>query len=128
MSEVQPQTIREQLAEAVAAKDILKSLERLQSNRDFRKLIVDDFMGTNMIRQVGVSIDSDFEDENTRKYAVGEAQAGAYLKRWLMAQKAMLRQLISTIPKLEEALAEQDQVDPGHDMDEAEADEDEGQE
>lgn len=122
MSEVTYATIREQLAAAHVAKDTLKSFERLESNRDYRKLIKDGFMGSNMIRQIGNSVEVGFDEPEVAKYALGEAQAGGYLKRYLEAEKAQLRQLVGTIPKLEAALAEEDQAEAGHDLDEEEDD------
>lgn len=116
MSEVKQSEIRAQIKAAEAAKDTLKSWERLQGNRDFRKLISEGFIVTNAARQVGNSIDVCFEDADARAYALGEAQAAGYLKRYIAAEIKMLRTMVESIPSLEHTLSEMIRNEEGGDF------------
>lgn len=93
---------RDKLKSAV---DNRASALKLSSNRDFRKLILDEFCEKECARYAQNSGNPQF-DESTRQDCLGMAQAAGHLKRWLSVQVQMGDQAEREIVDLEAALEE----------------------
>lgn len=78
---------------------------RLSNNRDFKKLIIDDFCLKEAARLVGESADPAL-DQQQRMDALSMAQAGGHLRRFLSMAFQMGAVAERDISEIEEALAE----------------------
>ena len=78
---------------------------KLSNNREFRKLILDEFCEKECARYAQNSGNPQF-DEATRQDCLGMAQAAGHLKRWLSVQVQMGDQAEREIIDLENALEE----------------------
>lgn len=101
MSEVAKleQTI-ESMKRDIAVKDMV---EKLESNREFKKLIIEGFCTKEAATYVQLSADPNLGDRE-RADALGLAQASGHLKRYLEVLKTMGRQAQSRLSSYEEEL------------------------
>lgn len=89
---------------------------RLSNNRDFRKLILDDFCLKEAARLVAESADPAL-NERERADALAMAQAGGHLRRFLSATFQMGAVAERDISEIEEALAEARAEEDGPEID-----------
>ena len=111
MSEVnQLEAQQEGLKQAI---EMRQAVQRLTQNADFRKVIVDNFMGTECARYAQASADPALAEKN-QKDALHIAQASGHLKRYLSVCIQMGNQaendLYSLDQELATARAEEDQI------------------
>lgn len=78
---------------------------RLSKNRDFQKLILEEFCTNECARYVQNSANPALGAEE-RADSLSIAQASGHLKRWLSVQVQMGAHAENELPQLEEALAE----------------------
>lgn len=101
----QIEALEQQLKDAkelVARRDLAL---RLGQNRDFRKLILEDFIITEASRLVAQSADPVLSAKEQQD-ALNMAQAGGHLKRYLSMMVMMGNSAESSIPDIEQALIE----------------------
>lgn len=101
----QLQALEQQLKDAkelVARRDLAL---RLGQNRDFQKLILEDFIVTEAARLVGQSADPAL-DPHQRADALNMAQAAGHLKRYLSMMVRMGNTAEEDVPQIEAAIAE----------------------
>lgn len=99
------QALEGQLARTKELIDRRNLALRLSSNRDFRKLILDEFCVKEAARLVGESADPAL-DPRERADALAMAQSAGHLKRFLSATFQMGAVAERDISEIEEALAE----------------------
>lgn len=87
------------------AYDTFKALERLQNNRDFKKIILEGFLVQDCARSVAVSVDPGLS-QDIRESAMGMAKAAGYLKQYLQALYAQLSRAGGELKEVDEALIE----------------------
>lgn len=78
--------IQEVNAHIEALKEVVelgRQAEKLASNREFRKLILETFMVKEAARYAHVSGDVDGQSQSARDEALAICQAAGHLKRWL---------------------------------------------
>lgn len=78
---------------------------KLNSNREFRKLILEDWCATDAARLIGMSADPNLSKQE-REDSVAMAQAPGHLRRWLSVAVVMGNTAAREIGEVEEALAE----------------------
>lgn len=108
------QQLEAQLADAKKLIERREMAQRLFTNRDFKRLIVDEFMGTECARYAQESGDPAL-DANGRADALALAQAAGHLKRFLSVviqmSSAAERNIADIEQVLEEVRAEEAQGD-----------------
>lgn len=97
--------LEKQLAEAKELTENRQLALRLYKNRDFKKLIIDQFCTTEAARYVQVSGDPALKAEE-RADALAMAQASGHLKRYLSMVVQMGAASERDLPAIEEALVE----------------------
>lgn len=103
MSEVSAlNTQRQQAKEAVDRRDMAK---RLANNRDFKKLILEDFCVTECAAYAQRSADPALSVE-ARQDALNIAQASGHLRRWLQVIGTIGNQAESNLEDLDNAIVE----------------------
>ena len=80
-----------------------KALERLFNNRDFKKLILDEFCVKECARYAQLSADPQLTAAD-RADAMATAQAAGHLRRWFHVKKQMGITAASSIPSVEAEL------------------------
>lgn len=105
MSEVTIEQLEDQRKNEQAVVDRRDAALRLANNRDFKKLILDGFCGTEAARYVQESGDPMLTREQ-REDALNMAQASGHLKRFLSYTVLFGNTAARTIKELEEALDE----------------------
>lgn len=103
MSEVQ--NLENQLELSKALVERRRLAIRLSENRDFKKLILDEFCGSDAARYVQESADPSLTLEQ-RADALNMAQASGHLKRYLSVTIQMGAHAERTMPDLEETLVD----------------------
>ena len=103
MSEVY--ALERQLADAKEAKERRAVAIKLYSNPEFKKLIVDEFCGTECARYAQQSADPSLNDRQ-RADALAIAQAAGHLRRFLSVTIAMGNQAEQQEESIEQALLE----------------------
>lgn len=93
---------REKLSEAVERRDLALKLSK---NRDFRKLILDEFCEKECARYAQNSANPAL-DKSGREDSLAIAQAAGHLKRWLSVTVQMGNQAEREIVDLDQALEE----------------------
>ena len=86
-------------------KDFAKAVERLQQNPDFKKVITDGFLTHEAARFAHASTDFNLNEEQ-RADALGSAQAGGFLKRFLYYSVLLGRQADSQMHQVDQELEE----------------------
>lgn len=97
--------LEKQLTDSKSLMEVRDLAIKLSSNREFRKLILDGFCGTEAARLVHQSADPAL-DELQRSDALNMAQAGGHLRRYLSMAIKMGDNAEASIKDLEEALAD----------------------
>jgi CHAT domain-containing protein len=92
-----------QLTEMKAMAERGRMAERLASNREFKKLILEEFLVQETARMIHLSTDPRLSVQD-RADALQMAQASGQLKRFLQMTMQMGETALNTIPDLEEAL------------------------
>ena len=82
-----------------------KMLHRLLNNRDFKKLILDEFCTKECARYAQLSADPDLT-ETQRADSIATAQAAGHLRRWIQVKNLMGNSAESSLPALEAELEE----------------------
>lgn len=103
MSEITETDLLQQRKDLQKHVDLMKSFQRLSNNRDFNKVILDEFMIQEAARFVQVSTDPNLTAEE-RADALGLAQAAGYLKRYLDVLQRMGKHAVNTINRIDEEL------------------------
>ena len=80
-----------------------KMLHRLLNNRDFKKLILDEFCTKECARYAQLSADPDLT-EVQRADSIATAQAAGSLRRWIQVKNLMGNGAESSLPALEAEL------------------------
>lgn len=80
-----------------------KMLHRLLNNRDFKKLILDEFCTKECARYAQLSADPDLT-EVQRADSIATAQAAGHLRRWIQVKILMGNGAESSLPALEAEL------------------------
>src|SRR5690606_37293914 len=78
---------------------------KLSGNAEFRALVVDGFCRDEVVRNIGLSIDTNI-DPDARQDALGAAKAGAYLHSYMRCLVMAGDLGERDIPKIESMLAE----------------------
>ena len=78
---------------------------RLANNRDFKKLILDEFCTKECARYAQLSADPDLT-EVQRADSIATAQAAGHLRRWIQVKNLMGNGAESSLPALEAELEE----------------------
>lgn len=97
--------LEQQLDNLKAQRDVAEAIERLLKNRDFKKIFLDGFCGTEAARYVQVSCDPSISQEN-RADALFMAQASGAVKRFLQLNVQMWNNNKDTLVELEQAILE----------------------
>lgn len=107
MSEVERQieALEIQLKASKDHAELGDAVLRLQKNRDFRKVINEQFMVTECARYAQISADPALSEAD-RANALALAQAAGHLKRFLSVMVQMSNHANSQIPEIEQALDE----------------------
>lgn len=79
--------------------------DRLMKNRDFRKIIMDGFCGTDAARYVQESANPALDDRQ-RADALGIAQASGHLRRYLQVDRILIDQASEKVTQIDQAIAE----------------------
>ena len=85
--------------------DMAEAHDRLTSNRDFKKIILEGFMVEDCARYVHESADPLLAPEQ-RADALSLAQAAGHLKRYLQIHRAMARRANADIEGIDQAIDE----------------------
>ena len=103
MSEVtELENQKDQYKELIATRDAIK---RLESNPDFKKIIIDQYCIKECARYIGVAGDPAVSKED-RDLALEMGKAGQHLKRWLNVSIRMGDHAKNELPELENAITE----------------------
>lgn len=103
MSQVTEQQLNDHRVKLQEQLEFCKAAERLTMNPDFKKVIMDGFMGTEASRYVQVSTDLMLSTEQ-RADALATAQASGYLKRYLQRIHTMGNQFLHEIQQVDQEL------------------------
>lgn len=98
--------LEQQKSDARTAIERGKMARRLHNNRDFRKLILEEFCTTECARFAQLSADPLLKPED-RADALALAQAAGHLKRYLSMTVRMGDTMESQLTELDEAIAEE---------------------
>lgn len=112
MSEVQ--RLQKQIEGNKQAIELAAAYERLSKNRDFKKLVLEQFMVQECARYVQVSCDPNL-DAGSRADALGLAQAAGHLKRYFAVVCKIGEHAASEVVELEAAIVEAEQEEEGGD-------------
>lgn len=88
--------LENQIAGAEKAAKILAKWEKLESNREFKELIIDTFCGTEAARYVQASVSPSLNDR-MKADALALAQASGYLLEFISVQKRMANEAIRSL-------------------------------
>lgn len=110
----QVEALEQQLSDGKKLVERRKAAQRLAENRDFKRLIMDEFCGTEAARYVQVSGDPAIKAEE-RADALNIAQASGHLKRYLSMVIQMGAVAEREMGNLEEAIEEARTEDQGVD-------------
>ena len=80
-----------------------KAVQRLLANRDFKKLILDEFCVKECARYAQMSADPQLS-VSERADALATAQAAGHLRRWLHVKDLMGNSAASSLPNIEAEL------------------------
>jgi hypothetical protein len=105
MSEVTVDALEEQLKREKSVVELRDSAIKLSGNREFKRLILDGFCGTEAARYVQESADPLLSDRQ-RADALAMAQASGHLKRFLSIMVQQGNTSARNVKELEEALDE----------------------
>ena len=105
MSEVTITQLEDRREELVKLADRAESLDRLAKNKDFKKIILEDFMVNDCSRYAQESADPLLEPHH-RADALAMAQAAGHLKRYLQINRQMSRKASMDIVSIDEAIEE----------------------
>lgn len=94
--------IERQITHAKQGAEIAAAIQRLQANRDFRKIIIEAFMLHECARYAQESSDPALTAEQ-RADAMALAQAAGHLKRFLVVTEQMATSAAGQLVDLEEA-------------------------
>lgn len=99
MSEVTIAKLERQLDDAISARRTLEQLRRLFGNRDFKELILNQFIEKEAARQVRLSVS--LQNVQQRADAIASAQAAGHLLSWLNSVEQEAIQKVNDIGSLE---------------------------
>jgi TolA-binding protein len=107
MSEVQAQIdqLERQLSDTKQVVERMNMAQKLFTNREFKKLILEEFCVQESARYAHTSADPSLSPEN-RADALALAQAAGHLKRWLSVQCRMGEVAARDIEQIDAALVE----------------------
>jgi hypothetical protein len=103
MSEVTSIQLEDQLQAARKANDLLTQHDRLLNNKDFREVILTEFLVNEAARYVQLSQDPALTDKN-QEDSLNIAVATGHVKRWLAVRRQMLQHQVNSVPQLESEL------------------------
>lgn len=106
----------------VELQELHKAHNRLMQNRDFKKLILENFIVHDCARNVAASVDPKLDPEN-RQAALEMAKAAGYLKHYLQVTASLTERATSDLADLDAAIeqARQEEAQAGADDFEVEA-------
>ena len=86
--------------------DIGKSVDRLLSNRDFKRVILEEFFQKEPVRLVGLLSDTEWQTPERQAELIADMKAIGYLRQFLNTRAAMGDQALAAIEEMDEVLEE----------------------
>lgn len=92
MSELTVQFLEENIKQSRKVIEVADSLDRLKSNRDFKRLILEGFFEGEAVRLVQLKADPQFQTEERQKSVIAQIDAIGSLNQYFVAvqQKAQI--------------------------------------
>ena len=110
-NEEQLQEIEVSIEDATKAVDLMKSLEKLSNNPDFKKVMLDGYFKEECVRLVLVKAEYEMRSEDIQNQLLKDIDAigrtRAYLHNIMLRGQTMVRSLASDKETKEELLSEQ---------------------